>query len=145
LVELCLNGVHSQQRTPELDDVLIMRRGDQFALAKDLGEKAVAEYEGQLKEVTLSALTGDQLKAVDGLGATWDTLGWAAFRLGDLSTAEKYVNAAWMLLQHPTAADHLGQMRILHQTDHPFSSEADHSFSWETDQCSPVKAISVLR
>jgi hypothetical protein len=68
LVELRLNGVHSQQRTPELDDVLIMRRGDQFPLAKNLGEKAVAEYEGQLKEVTLSALTGDQLKAVDGLG-----------------------------------------------------------------------------
>jgi len=28
------------------------------------------------------------------------------------------------------------ELRILHQTDHPFSSE--------TDQCSPVKAISVL-
>jgi hypothetical protein len=33
-------------------------------------------------------------------------------------------------------------MRILHQTDQPFSSEADHPFSWETDQCSPAKSIS---
>src|ERR1700683_950461 len=35
-------------------------------------------------------------------------------------------------------------LRILHQTDQAFSSETDHGFSWETDQCSPVKAISVL-
>ncbi len=37
------------------------------------------------------------------------------------------------------------RLRFLHQTDHLFSSEADHRFSPETDQCSPVKAISVLR
>jgi hypothetical protein len=30
--ELDLNLVHSQQRTPELDNVLIVRRGDQFKL-----------------------------------------------------------------------------------------------------------------
>src|ERR1035441_8684957 len=32
-------------------------------------------------------------------------------------------------------------MRILPQTDQPFSSETDHPFSWETDQRSPLKPI----
>jgi hypothetical protein len=35
-------------------------------------------------------------------------------------------------------------LRILLQTDHPFFSETDHLFSRQTDQCSLVKAISVL-
>jgi peptidoglycan/LPS O-acetylase OafA/YrhL len=37
------------------------------------------------------------------------------------------------------------QLRILHQTDHPFSSVADRPFSPETEQCSLVKSISGLR
>jgi len=80
------------------------------ALAKELAERAVKEYESQLKEVTLSSLTADHLKLVDSLGGTWDTLGWAAFRLGDLGTAERYIHAAWMLDQHAAQADHLGQI-----------------------------------
>jgi len=31
-VELRLNGLHRQQRTPELDDLFIVGRGDQFKL-----------------------------------------------------------------------------------------------------------------
>jgi hypothetical protein len=36
------------------------------------------------------------------------------------------------------------RVRILRDSDHPFSSEADHSFSRDSDQRSPVKPISVL-
>jgi transglutaminase-like putative cysteine protease/tetratricopeptide (TPR) repeat protein len=80
------------------------------ALAKELSERAVSELESQLRQVTLPALTSDDLRVVRLLGATWDTLGWAAFRLGDLGTSEKYVRAAWVLTQRPTLADHLGQI-----------------------------------
>jgi tetratricopeptide (TPR) repeat protein len=52
----------------------------------------------------------DHFQVVNTLGATWDTVGWAYFRTGDLARAEKYINAAWLLLQHPVAADHLGQI-----------------------------------
>lgn len=84
--------------------------GADLALARELGERAVSEFESQLKQLTLPALTDGELKAVESLGAAWDTLGWAAFRLGDLGTAEKYIHAAWVLIQHPEAADHLGQL-----------------------------------
>jgi transglutaminase-like putative cysteine protease/tetratricopeptide (TPR) repeat protein len=79
-------------------------------LAKEFGEKSVAGFEDQLKTVTLASLEGAQLRPILGLGAAWDTLGWVYFRLGDLGSAEKYVTASWMLLQHAVAADHLGQI-----------------------------------
>ena len=36
------------------------------------------------------------------------------------------------------------EVRILHDSDHLFSSETDHSFSRDSDQRSPVKPIAVL-
>ncbi len=79
-------------------------------LAKELSEKAVADLESQSKELTLSTLTDDDLRSLNALGAAWDTLGWAYFRSGDLARAERFIHAAWMLLEHPAAADHLGQI-----------------------------------
>ncbi len=79
-------------------------------LAKELAEKAVADLESRSKELTLSNLTDDDLRRVNALGANWDTLGWAYFRAGDLVRARKFINAAWMLLEHAAAADHLGQI-----------------------------------
>jgi tetratricopeptide (TPR) repeat protein len=79
-------------------------------LANTIARKAVAEYESQLKDVSLSNLDDDQLSLVNSLAATWDTLGWAAFRSGDLKTAEPYVNAAWLLSQYAAVGDHLGQI-----------------------------------
>ena len=35
-------------------------------------------------------------------------------------------------------------LRILRDSDHPFSSEADHQFSRDSDQRSRVKPIAVL-
>lgn len=84
--------------------------GADHAMAKELAERAIWALESDLKEVKLAAMTDDQLKAVEALGATWDTLGWAAFGSGDLRTAEQYIRAAWLLIQHPAVADHLGQI-----------------------------------
>ena len=80
------------------------------ALAKELAEKAILEYETQSKDITLSNVGSDHFRLVGALGATWDTLGWAYFRNGDVSKAERYIEAAWLLLQHAAAADHLGQI-----------------------------------
>jgi tetratricopeptide (TPR) repeat protein len=84
--------------------------GTEGSLAKELSERSVAEYESQLKGVTLATLTDAQLKDVNSLSYAWDTMGWAAFRLGDLATAEKYINAAWLLSENAENADHLGQV-----------------------------------
>src|SRR5438132_5111828 len=44
------------------------------------------------------------------LGMYWDTLGWIYFRMGTLDQVEKYLSAAWNLLQDPVIGDHLGQL-----------------------------------
>jgi tetratricopeptide (TPR) repeat protein len=80
------------------------------ALARDLSAQGISLYEEQMKGITLSSLSREQLALVDPLGATWDTLGWAYFQLGDFANAEKYLNAAWVLLENPAGADHLGQL-----------------------------------
>jgi len=79
-------------------------------LARDLSDQAVSQYEVQMKQVTLQSLSREQLDLVDPLAATWDTLGWAYFQLGDLAKAEKYLNASWVLIENPAVADHLGQL-----------------------------------
>lgn len=80
------------------------------AAAQDLAGKAVTELEEESKQLTLSKVTSETLRRIIPLGATWDTLGWAYFRTGDLAKAERFLQAAWVLLQHPVAADHLGQL-----------------------------------
>lgn len=44
------------------------------------------------------------------LGAVWDTLGWIYFKLGELSLAERFVWAAWLLRGTGEVGEHLGQI-----------------------------------
>jgi tetratricopeptide (TPR) repeat protein len=78
--------------------------------ALEYAEKAVHQEEESSQKVELSDLRQDDLDGTASLGAYWDTLGWAYFRMGHLDQAEKYVNAAWMLSQDWEHADHLGQI-----------------------------------
>ena len=80
------------------------------ALAKRYGEKSVSKLEKDSANVSLNSLEAADLQRVNSLGAAWDTLGWAYFRLGELDKAQPYVNAAWMLIQNSGCADHLGQI-----------------------------------
>ena len=41
------------------------------------------------------------------LAANWDTLGWVKFRAGDFPGAEKYLQAAWEILQSGVIGEHL--------------------------------------
>lgn len=84
--------------------------GTEPGIAKDLAAQGVALYEDQLKDVSLQHLSREQLDLIGLLAATWDTLGWAYFELGQLSAAESYLNAAWLMIQNPISADHLGQL-----------------------------------
>jgi tetratricopeptide (TPR) repeat protein len=80
------------------------------ALAKEMADLAIADYEERLKSATISGANSEHFTTVNSLGATWDTAGWAAFQTGNLVAAEKYVRAAWMLQQYAGVADHLGQI-----------------------------------
>jgi tetratricopeptide (TPR) repeat protein len=44
------------------------------------------------------------------LAAEWDTLGWVKFRMGDLGGAQKYLEAAWRLMQSPEGGEHVGEL-----------------------------------
>jgi tetratricopeptide (TPR) repeat protein len=43
-------------------------------------------------------------------GSSWDTLGWIYYKMGNLSLAESYLDAAWQLTQDGVVGDHLGQL-----------------------------------
>jgi tetratricopeptide (TPR) repeat protein len=112
-------AVSAFRRMKELDTSVLMLE----TAAKELTEanvglddalgyvqKAVEEEEELSTRISISKLTNDDLKLAQELGALWDTLGWAYFRLGRLPEAEKSVKAAWTFTQAGLIGDHLGQI-----------------------------------
>jgi tetratricopeptide (TPR) repeat protein len=79
-------------------------------LAREYAEKAVLRLEEESKQTTLDNFDNKDLARVNALVAVWDTLGWTYYKSGDLVTAQKYMQAAWMLGQRGDIADHLGQL-----------------------------------
>ena len=78
--------------------------------AQQYAESAVAATAAQLRNLSLSRLSLEDLQRVTGIAAYWDTLGWVFFQKGELDKAEKYVEAAWRLDFHGEVGDHLGQI-----------------------------------
>ena len=78
--------------------------------AQHYAESAITATEADLQRIDLSHLTPEHLNDVANLGAYWDTLGWVYFRKVDLTSAERYVRAAWMLDQSGEIGDHLAQI-----------------------------------
>jgi tetratricopeptide (TPR) repeat protein len=91
----------------------------QLPLALEYAEKAVREEEGSSAKVTLADLKIEDLGHTFNLGAYWDTLGWVYFRMEDYEKAERYLDAAWTLLQGHDEADHLTQV---HKQQHKEST-----------------------
>jgi tetratricopeptide (TPR) repeat protein len=63
--------------------------------ALEYAQHAVAEVEGESRDIDLSNLLTDDLACVQELAYFWDTLGWVHFRLGHLDLAESYIRASW--------------------------------------------------
>lgn len=78
--------------------------------AQQYSESAVSATAANLRNIELSRLTLDDLGQVLSIGAYWDTLGWIYFQKGDLTIAERYICASWMLSQHGEVGDHLAQI-----------------------------------
>lgn len=78
-----------------------------FDVAKQYAEKALQQQEA----ASLKVGTGhDGLRNTSSLGATWDTVGWLYFRLGQYDRALPYLKASWLLSQNSEVGDHLGQL-----------------------------------
>ena len=76
--------------------------------AKAWGDKAISG----LYEVSLSPTIEESaaLTNTANMAATWDTVGWVYYRMGDYSKAEAYLRSAFALSQVPVEGDHLAQV-----------------------------------
>jgi len=106
-------------RALELDPGTEMRNNIAYEMAaagKKLPEalayaqKAVREEEEASSQLKTDDLQVEDMQHTHRLGMYWDTLGWIYFRMGTLDQVEKYLSAAWNLLQDPVIGDHLGQL-----------------------------------
>ena len=79
----------------------------ELAKAKEWGEKAI----NSLYQESLHT-TSDEgaLANTNNILATWDTLGWVYYRMGDFAKAESYLRSAFDSSQSPVIGDHLAQV-----------------------------------
>ena len=100
-------------RSPQtLNDVayFLAEKGVQLDKALQYAESAVTSIAVNLRNVETADLKMDDLADVTSLAAHWDTLGWVYYQKGDLDNAEKYLKAAWILMQHGEVGYHLGMV-----------------------------------
>jgi tetratricopeptide (TPR) repeat protein len=74
--------------------------------AKEWGEKAIS---GLYKESLATETEEAALANTSGILATWDTLGWVYYKLGDYGKAAPYLSSAFTLSQSAVDGDHLAQ------------------------------------
>ena len=79
-------------------------------LAEASCKKALELLDKEASQFTLANLSNSDLRRLQLLTATWDTMGWIYFRKGDLPIAESYIRAAWFEDQRTEVGDHLGQI-----------------------------------
>jgi tetratricopeptide (TPR) repeat protein len=82
----------------------------ELPLAESSCKKALDTLEKATEQTSLGNLSADDLRRVNLLTATWDTMGWIYFREGNLPMAEKYIGAAWHATQHAEVGGHLGEI-----------------------------------
>ncbi len=73
-------------------------------------KKALELLDKEAAQFTLANLSNSDLRRLQLLTATWDTMGWIYFRQGNLKLAEDYIDAAWFESQNREVGDHLGQI-----------------------------------
>jgi len=73
-------------------------------------EVAVSTQAKKMQDLRLETLQVSHLRLPQELALVWSAHGWMHYRLGNLDKAEKYVLAAWNLLQNYMAAGRLGEI-----------------------------------
>ncbi len=78
--------------------------------AQQYAESAVASTAADLRNVDLAHAGASDVRMSDSIAAYWDTLGWVYFQQGDLAKAARFIRASWLVSEHGTVGDHLGQL-----------------------------------
>lgn len=88
----------------------LVDHGVDLAEARQAAVTALQQMEDATAKITLNDFTNKDLQQVQFIAATWDTIAWADYKLGQYSDAARYEKAAWMLGEAGVDADHLGQI-----------------------------------
>jgi tetratricopeptide (TPR) repeat protein len=88
----------------------LARKKVHLDVARRYADSAVISTAAALRTLSLDQLSPRDVGLTASLANFWDTLGWIDYADGNLSTAQKYIEAAWQLSQHSEAGDHLGQI-----------------------------------
>lgn len=75
--------------------------------AQDYSTRAVSALSEKTMDISPEDAAPSDFSLMLQLSANWDTLGWIKFRAGDLPGAEKYLQAAWELVQSSVIGEHL--------------------------------------
>jgi len=75
--------------------------------ALEYSTRAVTSLSEETMDISPESAQPRDYALMGQLAANWDTLGWTKFRLGDLPSAAKYIDAAWRLMQSAEIGEHL--------------------------------------
>jgi tetratricopeptide (TPR) repeat protein len=75
--------------------------------ALEYSTRAVSSLSEETMDISPDSAQPSDYALMGQLAANWDTLGWIKFRLGDLPSAAKYLDAAWRLMQSAEIGEHL--------------------------------------
>jgi tetratricopeptide (TPR) repeat protein len=89
---------------------LLAENDQALDVAQQYADLALKSIYDRLDQLQPGSIRLPDFISMSQLAMTWDTLGWIHFKAGRLALAEKYVHAAWVLNQNPTAGEHLGKI-----------------------------------
>lgn len=75
--------------------------------ALDYSTRSVTGITSQTADFSAEDAGPSDFRLMPQLAASWDTLGWIHFRLGDFAKAKKYLLSAWQLQQSAALGEHL--------------------------------------
>ena len=92
------------------DLVAAGRGGIDLDRAEGFARKSEQQLADELASLDFKSLTDAQVSRMETVAWTWDAFGWIQFKRGNLTQADEYVRAAWLLAGFPNMALHLGQV-----------------------------------
>jgi tetratricopeptide (TPR) repeat protein len=81
--------------------------GVHLSEALEYSKRAISDLSSKTMDISSDDAEPSDFALMTALAANWDTLGWIKFRLGDFPASEKYLEAAWQLMQSSEIGEHL--------------------------------------
>jgi tetratricopeptide (TPR) repeat protein len=102
-------GFGDEAEPSDLNDVAytLAEANVHLSEALDYSTRAVSDLSEKTMDISLQDSEPSDFSLMLELSANWDTLGWIKFRAGDFPGAEKYLQAAWEIVQRADVGEHL--------------------------------------